>query len=201
MRAPDRPAGQTRPCPAVSEVLEDRLRLTAPGPWPGGILLSHGLAVRALPVAQVGPFTGSADGVAAARGGELDQAGALLTGGRCAPWRPGQVHRPPSPDPDGMGPPRPLLAAFKSVRDSLSATVPTWTSSMSACYVTVIPRISGEDMSSPAAHSAISGPRIPQARAAPGARRCDRMLNSAIGSPRGVDHDRRPSPASGAAPG
>ena len=138
MRAPDRPAGQIRPCRAVSEVLEDRLRLTAPGPWPGGILLSHGLAVRALPVAQVGPFTGSADGVAAARGGELDQAGALLTGGRCAPWRPGQVHRPPSPDPDGMGPPRPLLAAFKSVRDSLSATVPTWTSSMSACYVTVI---------------------------------------------------------------
>ena len=64
------------------------------------------------------------------------------------------------------------LAVFKSVRDSLSATVPTWTSSMSACYVTVIPRISGEDMSSAAAHSAISahpGPRIyPKARAVPG---------------------------------
>jgi hypothetical protein len=50
-------------------------------PWPGRLLLSLGLAVR---VAQVNPFADGADGVAVARGGELDQAGALLTGGRCA---------------------------------------------------------------------------------------------------------------------
>jgi hypothetical protein len=119
-------------------------RLNAPGPrgsgafngsglWPSGLLLSHGLAVRAQRVAQVDPFAGGADGAAAARGGEFDQAGALLTG-RCAPWRPGQVQ--------GLrrcsgwhGVAATTATGFKSVRDSLSATVPTWTSSMSACYV------------------------------------------------------------------
>src|SRR5690348_4527458 len=50
------------------------------GWWPGGSLLVHGLAVRAQRVTLVDPFAGGADGVAAARGGQLDQAGALLAG-------------------------------------------------------------------------------------------------------------------------
>jgi len=45
-----------------------------------GLVLVHGLAVRAERVALVEPFAGSADGVAAARGGQLDHTGSLLAG-------------------------------------------------------------------------------------------------------------------------
>jgi hypothetical protein len=126
-------------------------RLNAPGPrgsgafngsglWPSRLLLSHGLGVRALRVAQVDPFAGGADGAAAARGGELDQAGALLTGlhlgaqVRCRGLRRllwtawGRRDHGLRLGVCGLG-----FAACG--RDSLSATVPTWTSSMSACYV------------------------------------------------------------------
>jgi hypothetical protein len=162
-------------------------RLNAPGSrgsgafngsrlWPSGLLLSHGLAVRAQPVAQVDPFAGGADGAAAARGGELDQAGVLLAG-RCAPWRPGQVQ--------GL---RRLLRTAWGRRDHglrlgacglrLAAVIhcpPLFPPGLLACppamSSTVIPCVSRKDTSSqlPAAPSPrIRAADVTQAGAAPG---------------------------------
>jgi hypothetical protein len=97
-------------------------RLNAPGPRGAGAFkrlrirgqAGYSSALGWPRVAQVNPFAGGADGVAAARGGELDQAGALLTEGRCARWRPGHMQRPPSAAPDGTGSPRPRLAASRT---------------------------------------------------------------------------------------
>ena|SRR6516165_7185212 len=111
----------------------------------------------------------------------------------------------------GSGPPAPnqhvragAAGLFKSVSDSLSATVLAWALIMPACCV-IQDRLcmSREDTSS-RLPTAPSG-RIVAANAArrtpPRAQWCDRILNSAIGSPRGTDHGRRLSPASGAVPG
>jgi len=84
-----KPVAKPREC-LNAPILRDRGRLNASGLVAGGLVLVHGLAVRAERVALVDPFAGGADGVAAAGGVSLIMRAPCLPG-RCGPCRPGQV--------------------------------------------------------------------------------------------------------------